>query len=151
MGLFPFPVAKFLNIWFVKSASAFIGCFFSKNMVFKHFWSLFPFPVAKFLNIQFVKSSLRDFASEKKKKISIFFFFSEAKSRRDDLTNWMLRNLATGNGNRLQKCLKTMFFEKKHPIKADADLTNRMLRILATGNGNRLQKCLKTMFFEKKT
>ena len=44
-----------------------------------------------------------------------------------------------------------MFFEKKHPIKADADLTNRMLRILATGNGNRLQKCLKTMFFEKNT
>merc|ERR1712208_42990 len=68
-----------------------------------------------------------------------------------DLTNRMLRILATGNGNRLQKCLKTMFFEKKHPIKADADLTNRMLRILATGNGNRLQKCLKTMFFEKNT
>ena len=45
--------------------------FFSKNMVSKHFWTLFPFPVAKFLNIQFVKSSLRDFASEKKKKMLI--------------------------------------------------------------------------------
>ena len=55
--------------------------FFSKNMVSKHFWTLFPFPVAKFLNIWFVKSasafigcvksSLRDFASEKKKKMLI--------------------------------------------------------------------------------
>ena len=25
-----------------------------------------------------------------------------------------LRNFATGNGNGVQKCLKTMFFEKKH-------------------------------------
>merc|ERR1712208_111646 len=55
--LFPFPVAKFLNIWFVKSTSAFMGVFFSKNMVSKHFWTLFPFPVANFLNIWFVKST----------------------------------------------------------------------------------------------
>ena len=56
-----------------------------------------------------------------------------------------LRIFATGNGNGVQNCLKTMFFEKKHaPF-------GKKLRNLATGNGNGVQKCLKTMFFEKNT
>ena len=42
-------------------------------------------------------------------------FFSKF-SRLHALCGKKLRNFATGNGNGVQKCLKTMFFEKKHAL-----------------------------------
>ena len=53
-----------------------------------------------------------------------------------------LRNLATGNGNRVQNCLKTLVFEKKTRIFSKNFEKLPVFSKKITGNGNRMLRNL---------
>ena len=120
-------------------------------------WSFFR-NILKFKKISkasphYFGKKLVKFGSEQETEVDfspeVSFFFSKflmfwalqwQKVGENGVWKW---KFATGNGNGVQKCLKTMFFWKKNA------LFGKKLRNFATGNGNGVQKCLKTTFFEK--